>query len=36
MPGLILQSIQVNIQPGQLAPLEDNGVRYLKLLIDAL
>jgi len=36
MPVLILPSIQVNIQAGQLPPPEDNGVRYLKLPIDAL
>jgi len=36
MPALILPSIQVNIQAGQLPPPEDNGVRYLKLPIDAL
>lgn len=36
MPVLILPSIQVNIQAGELPPAEDNGVRYLKLPIDAL
>ncbi|MBL8542212.1 MAG: MBL fold metallo-hydrolase [Hyphomonadaceae bacterium] len=36
MPVLILPSIQVNIQAGQLPPPEDNGVRYLKLPLDAL
>ena len=36
MPVLILASIQVNIQAGQLPPPEDNGVRYLKLPLDAL
>jgi glyoxylase-like metal-dependent hydrolase (beta-lactamase superfamily II) len=36
MPTLILPSIQVNIQAGQLPPPETNGVRYLKLPIDAL
>jgi len=36
MPVLILPSIQVNIQAGQLPPPEANGVRYLKLPIDAL
>lgn len=36
MPALILPSIQVNIQAGELPPAEDNGVRYLKLPIDAL
>lgn len=36
MPALILPSIQVNIQAGQLPPPEANGVRYLKLPLDAL
>ena len=36
MPTLILPSIQVNIQAGELPPPEANGVRYLKLPIDAL
>jgi glyoxylase-like metal-dependent hydrolase (beta-lactamase superfamily II) len=36
MPALILPSIQVNIRAGELPPPEDNGVRYLKLPIDAL
>lgn len=36
MPTLILPSIQVNIQAGELPPAEDNGVRYLKLPLDAL
>jgi glyoxylase-like metal-dependent hydrolase (beta-lactamase superfamily II) len=36
MPALILPSIQVNIRAGQLPPAEDNGVRYLKLPLDAL
>jgi glyoxylase-like metal-dependent hydrolase (beta-lactamase superfamily II) len=36
MPALILPSIQVNIQAGELPPPEDNGVRYLKLPIDTL
>lgn len=36
MPVLILPSIQVNIQAGQLPPPEENGVRYLKLPLDAL
>jgi glyoxylase-like metal-dependent hydrolase (beta-lactamase superfamily II) len=36
MPALILPSIQVNIQAGELPPAEENGVRYLKLPIDAL
>jgi glyoxylase-like metal-dependent hydrolase (beta-lactamase superfamily II) len=36
MPALILPSIQVNIRAGQLPPAESNGVRYLKLPLDAL
>ena len=36
MPVLILPSIQVNIRAGELPPPEDNGVRYLKLPMDAL
>jgi glyoxylase-like metal-dependent hydrolase (beta-lactamase superfamily II) len=36
MPALILPSIQVNICAGELPPPEANGVRYLKLPLDAL
>lgn len=36
MPVLILPSIQVNIRAGELPPPEDNGVRYLKLPLDAI
>jgi glyoxylase-like metal-dependent hydrolase (beta-lactamase superfamily II) len=36
MPALILPSIQVNIRAGHLPDPEDNGVRYLKLPVDAL
>ena len=36
MPNLILPSIQVNIRAGALPPAEANGVRYLKLPVDAL
>lgn len=36
MPALILPSIQVNIRAGELPAAEENGVRYLKLPIDAL
>jgi glyoxylase-like metal-dependent hydrolase (beta-lactamase superfamily II) len=36
MPTLILPSIQVNIRAGELPDPEDNGVRYLKLPIDAI
>ncbi|HCL69012.1 MAG TPA: MBL fold metallo-hydrolase, partial [Gammaproteobacteria bacterium] len=36
MPALILPSIQVNIRAGELPPAEDNGLRYLKIPIDAV
>ncbi len=36
MPALILPSIQVNIQAGELPPPEVNGVRYLKLPLNAI
>ncbi|MFA7602836.1 MAG: MBL fold metallo-hydrolase [Novosphingobium sp.] len=36
MPRLILPSIQVNMRGGHMPEPEDNGVRYLKLPIDAL
>ena len=36
MPTLILPSIQVNVRAGALPEPEDNGVRYLKLPIDAI
>lgn len=36
MPKLILPSLQVNIRAGHLPPPEDNGVRYLKLPLNAL
>lgn len=36
MPRLILPSVQVNIQAGRLPEPEANGVRYLKLPIDAV
>lgn len=36
MPALILPSIQVNIRAGELPAPEANGVRYLKLPLDAL
>ena len=35
MPTLILPSIQVNINAGRLPAFEDNGVRYLKIPINA-
>ena len=36
MPALILPSIQVNIRAGELPAPEANGVRYLKLPLDAI
>lgn len=36
MPALILPAIQVNIQAGHLPEPEDNGVRYLKIPLNAL
>ena len=36
MPKLILPSIQVNVRAGQLPAAEDNGVRYLKIPLDAI
>ena len=36
MPKLILPAVQVNMRAGQLPPAEDNGVRYLKIPLDAV
>lgn len=36
MPRLILPSVQVNMRAGEMPPAEDNGVRYLKIPLDAL
>ena len=36
MPTLILPSVQVNMRAGHLPPAEDNGVRYLKIPLDAV
>ena len=36
MPVLILPSVQVNMRAGHLPPPEDNGMRYLKIPLDAL
>lgn len=35
MPRLILPSVQVNMRAGELPPPDDNGVRYLKLPLNA-
>lgn len=36
MPVLIMPSVQVNIRAGALPPAESNGLRYLKIPIDAV
>jgi glyoxylase-like metal-dependent hydrolase (beta-lactamase superfamily II) len=36
MPRLILPSVQVNMRAGDMPPAEDNGIRYLKIPVDAL
>lgn len=36
MPTLLLPAIQVNVRAGRLPPLEDNGVSYLKIPVNAL
>ncbi|MGB3746986.1 MAG: MBL fold metallo-hydrolase [Rhodanobacter sp.] len=36
VPQLLLPAVQVNMRAGQLPPPEDNGVRYLKIPLDAL
>jgi len=36
MPVLLLPSVQVNMRGGALPEPEDNGVRYLKIPLDAL
>jgi glyoxylase-like metal-dependent hydrolase (beta-lactamase superfamily II) len=35
VPALLLPAVQVNMRAGQLPPAEDNGVRYLKIPLDA-
>ena len=36
MPRLILPSVQVNMRAGHLPEPEDNGVRYLKIPLNAV
>ncbi|CAM5622163.1 MBL fold metallo-hydrolase OS=Rhodanobacter lindaniclasticus OX=75310 GN=B1991_05575 PE=4 SV=1 [Rhodanobacter lindaniclasticus] len=36
VPQLLLPAVQVNMRAGQLPSAEDNGVRYLKIPLDAL
>ena len=35
MPVLILPSVQVNMRAGELPPAEANGMRYLKIPLNA-
>ncbi|MFM2058184.1 MAG: hypothetical protein RLY71_2569 [Pseudomonadota bacterium] len=36
MPVLILPAVQINMRAGQLPPAEDNGVRYIKIPLNAI
>jgi glyoxylase-like metal-dependent hydrolase (beta-lactamase superfamily II) len=36
MPVLILPSVQINMRAGQLPPAENNGVRYIKIPLNAI
>jgi len=36
VPTLILPSIQINVRGGQMPPLDDNGVSYLRIPVNAL
>ncbi len=36
MPQLLLPAVQVNMRAGQFPPAEDNGVRYLKIPLNAV
>lgn len=36
MPRLILPSVQVNMRAGEMPPPEENGIRYLKIPLDAV
>lgn len=36
MPALILPAVQVNMCAGELPPAEDNGIRYLRIPLNAL
>ncbi len=36
MPSLIIPAIQVNVQAGEMPPPESNGIRYLKIPLNAL
>jgi glyoxylase-like metal-dependent hydrolase (beta-lactamase superfamily II) len=36
MPTLILPSVQINMRAGELPPPESNGIRYIKIPVDAV
>ena len=36
MPVLLLSAIQINIHGGQFPPVEDNGISYLKMPLNAV
>ncbi|WP_454738078.1 MBL fold metallo-hydrolase [Cupriavidus necator] len=36
MPALMLPSVQINMRAGQLPPAEDNGIRYVKVPLNAI
>jgi glyoxylase-like metal-dependent hydrolase (beta-lactamase superfamily II) len=36
MPTLILPSVQINMRAGELPPAESNGIRYIKIPVDAV
>ena len=36
MPVLLLPSVQINMRAGEMPPPEGNGVRYVKIPINAL
>jgi glyoxylase-like metal-dependent hydrolase (beta-lactamase superfamily II) len=36
VPALILPALQINVRAGELPPADENGVRYLRILLDQL
>ena len=36
MPTLIFQSVQTNMRAGKMPPAEENGIRYLKIPVNAV
>lgn len=36
LPRLLIPSVQVNMRAGEFPPPENNGIRYLKVPVDAL